>query len=299
MTWDDFLNLKTIFLSIIVEAFPFILIGVILSSVMQNYISERWIRRILPRNFFLAFFPAALLGILFPICECAIIPVVRGFVKRGLPLHLGTVMLIASPIVNPIVFTSTYFAFGFSLPMAILRVSMGFGLALFISFVIYVIFRNSNQLRPSAEDGHEHPVHGPASRKQKAIDTMAHISDEFLSTGKYIILGAIVTSLIQTFVNREVFVDLNDNRWLSPLSAMSFSYILSLCSGSDAFIASSFKTIFATGPLIAFLLYGPILNLRNTFLMLSYFRARFVVVFMAVVTLSVYLSALIIEAWRP
>ena len=114
MTWNDFLNFKTIFLSIIVEAFPFILIGIILSAILQNYVSERWIQRMIPKNFFLAFIPAALLGILFPICECGIIPVIRGFVKRGLPLHLGTVILIASPIVNPIVFTSTYFAFGFS-----------------------------------------------------------------------------------------------------------------------------------------------------------------------------------------
>lgn len=108
MTWDDFLNFKTIFLSIIVEAFPFILIGVILSAILQNYVSERWIQRMIPKNFFLAFIPAALLGIFFTICECGIIPVVRGFIKRGMSLHLGIIILIASPIVNPIVFTSTY-----------------------------------------------------------------------------------------------------------------------------------------------------------------------------------------------
>ncbi|QHT61084.1 hypothetical protein GXP70_14730 [Paenibacillus lycopersici] len=116
----------------------------------------------IPKNFFFAFITAALLGIFFPICECGIIPVVRGFIKRGLPLHLGVVILIASPIVNPIVFTSTYFA--------------------------------------------------------KAIATIAHINDEFLATGKYIILGAIVTGLIQTFLSRDHFVALNDNRWISPIT---------------------------------------------------------------------------------
>lgn len=299
MTWNDFLNLKTIFLSIIVEASPFILIGVIVSSVFQNFITDKWIQRILPKNFFFAFFPAALLGILFPICECAIIPVVRGLIKRGLPLHLGTVILIASPIINPIVFISTYYAFGFSFHMAMLRMVVGFFLAFFISFIIYLIFKNTNQLKPSLELGHEqHDVHEPISLKQKFINTMFHINDEFLTTSKFIILGAIVTSFIQTFVNREVFVSLNENQWISPFSTMSFAYILSLCSGSDAFIASSFKSIFSTGSLMAFLVFGPIINLRNTFVMLSYFRVKFVVIFIMVVTISVYISSIVLEHWR-
>lgn len=182
MEW--LLNLKTIFLSIIIEASPFILIGVIVSSIFQNFITDKWIQRLLPKNFFFAFFPAALLGILFPICECAIIPVVRGLIKRGLPLHLGTVILIASPIINPIVFISTYYAFGLSFHIAILRIIIGFFMAFIVSFSVYLIFKNTNQLKPSSEMEHKHEFQVSSSLTQKFINTMFHIQMKYNKMGK-------------------------------------------------------------------------------------------------------------------
>jgi uncharacterized membrane protein YraQ (UPF0718 family) len=108
---STFFNVNTIFLSIILEAIPFILLGVFVSAIIQSFVSENVIRRVLPRNAYLALIPAALLGIIFPICECAIVPVVRRLIKKGMPSHVGVVFMLSAPILNPVVYASTYFAF--------------------------------------------------------------------------------------------------------------------------------------------------------------------------------------------
>jgi uncharacterized membrane protein YraQ (UPF0718 family) len=101
---DNLFNLNSIFLSIILEATPFILIGVFFSAFIQSFVSEQMIQRVLPKHAIVAMFPAACLGLIFPICECAIIPIVRRLIKKGLPQHIGMVFMLTVPILNPIVF---------------------------------------------------------------------------------------------------------------------------------------------------------------------------------------------------
>ncbi|MBV7276858.1 permease [Clostridium sp. PL3] len=59
-----------IFLSIILEAFPFIMVGTILSSIIQIFITEEALSRIIPRNRFLGLLCASLIGLIVPICDC-------------------------------------------------------------------------------------------------------------------------------------------------------------------------------------------------------------------------------------
>ncbi|MCD8502548.1 MAG: permease [Bacillaceae bacterium] len=88
---NNIINFNTIFISIVIEAIPFILLGVFFSAIIQLYVSEDVIKKYLPRNPIAALLPAAVLGAIFPICECAIVPVVRRLVKKGMPLHVGVV----------------------------------------------------------------------------------------------------------------------------------------------------------------------------------------------------------------
>lgn len=101
----------TMFLSIVLEAIPFILVGVFVSALIQTFISEDTLRRWLPKNPYVAIVSAAFFGIIFPVCECAIIPIVRRLIKKGMPPAVGMTFLMSAPIINPIVFLSTYYAF--------------------------------------------------------------------------------------------------------------------------------------------------------------------------------------------
>ncbi|MGG3800013.1 permease [Metabacillus fastidiosus] len=289
----NFLNVNTIFLSIVLEAIPFILLGVFVSSIIQTFVSEHTIKRLLPKNPIIALLPAALLGAIFPICECAIVLIVRRLIKKGMPLHVGVVFLIGAPILNPIVYASTYYAFQSSQEIVYARMGLAFILSIVIGFIMYLIFKNSEQLKWSRDELIGKLQTSEIAGRSKWKDTFFHASDEFFEMGKYLLFGAFIASLFQTFLNRSVLVELGTNELVSPAIMMAFGFILSLCSEADAFVAASFGNTFSNVSLIAFLVYGPMIDLKNTFMLLAFFKVRFVLVFIAVVTIIVYISVLL------
>ncbi|MFC4322227.1 permease [Litchfieldia salsa] len=291
----DWLNVNTIFLSIVLEAIPFILLGVFVSALIQTFVSEQWLQKYIPKNPFAALIPAALLGAIFPICECAIVPIVRRLIKKGMPLHVGVVFLVGAPILNPVVFASTYYAFQSNKEIVYARMGLAFILSIIIGLILYLIFKNKDQIKWSMEEiagkRNTEPVLG--GNKLKA--TFYHASDEFFDMGKYLIMGAFIASLFQTFLDRSILQAIGSNEVLGPLVMMGFAYVLSLCSEADAFVASSFGNTFTTGSILAFLVYGPMLDLKNTIMLFAYFKARFVICFMVVVTVVVFLAILIYQ----
>ncbi|WP_026689389.1 permease [Alteribacter aurantiacus] len=294
-------NVNTIFLSIVLEAIPFILLGVFVSALIQIYVSEETIKRYLPKNALGALFPAAILGAIFPLCECAIVPVVARLVKKGMPLHVGVVFLVAAPILNPIVFMSTFFAFGsdWTHPVLLSRMGLAFILSIIIGGALYFIFKNSYQLRAKQQDIHEHHHHQTHSKKpgilNRVKETVYHAVDEFFLMGKYLILGALIAALFQTFLDRQVLQTIGSGEYSSVLVMMGFAYLLSLCSEADAFVAASFGQNFTTASLIGFLVYGPMLDLKNTFMLFAYFRAKFVIAFMIIVTIVVFTAIILLN----
>ena len=153
---NSFFNVNTIFLSIILEAIPFILLGVFVSAIIQSFVSENTIQKLVPRHAYLAVIPAALLGIIFPICECAIIPVVRRLIKKGMPAHVGVVFMLSAPILNPVVYASTYFAFKSTPYIANARMIIGFITAIIIGLILYHKFKGQTILREQNHHHHEH-----------------------------------------------------------------------------------------------------------------------------------------------
>lgn len=290
----DWMNVNSIFLSIVLEAIPFILLGVFVSSFIQIFVSERTIQRFIPKHPIAALLPAALMSAILPVCECAIIPVVRRLLKKGMPLHVGVVLLVGAPILNPIVFASTYYAFGTQKMVVYGRMGLAFVLCITIGFLVYLLFRNRNQLREEEASSHVHYNHGGGNRFKQML---FHASDEFFDMGKYLIMGAFVASLFQTFLDRNILMDLGSNEHISPLVMMAFAYVLSLCSEADAFVAASFTNTFSTGSLLAFLVYGPMIDVKNTLMMLSAFKAKFTMAFIIIVTVCVYAAVWLFQQW--
>ncbi|PSL43280.1 hypothetical protein B0H94_111105 [Salsuginibacillus halophilus] len=289
---SEWLVVNTIFLGILLEAIPFLLLGVFVSALIQVFVSEDALNRYLPKNAYAALFPAAVLGAIFPICECAIIPVVRRLIKKGMPLHVGVVFLVGAPILNPVVAGSTYFAFRDDLTVFYLRFGLAFGLAILIGGIMYLIFKNRDQLKWRSEEllGKESIdiKQGPPQKQHRLKQTFYHASDEFFLMGKYLIAGALIAAMFQTFLDREFLASLGANDWASTAVMMAFAYVLSLCSEADAFVAASFGNLFNEGSLAAFLLYGPMLDLKNTIMLFAFFKARFVLYFMVIVTIAVF-----------
>ncbi|TQR05800.1 permease [Psychrobacillus soli] len=292
-TW---LNAGTIFLSIVLEALPFIFLGVFASALIQTFVSESTVQKWIPKNPLIAIVPVALLSALFPVCECAIIPVVRRLIKKGMPLHLGVILIIGAPILNPIVFASTYYAFQSTPGIAYARMILAFILAIIIGIVVFLCYRNTNQLKWTTTefvDSHVKMVNAKNNSKLKIL--LFNSTDEFFDMGKYLIFGTILASLFQTFFNRETLVSLASSDIVSPLVMMGLGFILSLCSEADAFVASSFAHTFSTGSLLAFLLFGPMLDLKSSFMLFAYFKFKFVIGYMVIVTVSVYAVILIFQ----
>ncbi|MBP2661109.1 MAG: Protein of unknown function transrane, partial [Firmicutes bacterium] len=101
--WNHVINFKVILLSIVIESFPFLLMSVIVSALLNNFVSENTIRNMIPQSNIRSIFMACFLGILFPVCDCGMVPIVRRLILKGVPLPAAIAFMLAAPIVNPVV----------------------------------------------------------------------------------------------------------------------------------------------------------------------------------------------------
>ncbi|WP_246061857.1 permease [Paenibacillus oralis] len=294
----DLLTFKTMFISIFLEALPFILLGVISSSLLQWFVSERRLARIIPRNPLLGMLFASLGGMLFPICECGMVPVVRRLVAKGMPVYIATVFILSGPILNPVVLFATYTAFRNRPEVLYSRI----GLAIIVSFVVGLIvyrFVRYNPLRLNLEalydEGPESIKHDTWTGKFTAF--FMHTLNEFFEMSKYLAIGALITAMIHTFVNTGQLAAYGQGPVSSHLLMSGFAYLLSICSTSDAFVASSFVGTFSAGSLITFLVLGPMLDLKGTLMLISAFKTKFVVTLAVAIPATVLVFSIGLDQW--
>ncbi|TFE23542.1 permease [Cohnella luojiensis] len=293
-----FLQMNTIFLSMIMEAIPFVLLGVLISGVIQSFITERWIARIMPKNRFLASLFGCSVGILFPSCECGIVPITRRLLNKGVPLNAGIAFMLTGPIVNPIVLFSTYIAFGNDWRVVAIRAGMAFAVALVVSMSIALLFPvlplrvNGQQVAAATEQTVIVNKRVPMIPRLGSV--LLHAVDEFFSVGKYLVLGAFIAACMQTFIPTSSLLHIGSNPLTASLVMMALAFTMSLCSEADAFIASSFRSTFSMGALSAFLVFGPMIDIKNTLMLLGSFRTKFVIVLIALVAVSTLAGSLIV-----
>ncbi|MDQ0242988.1 uncharacterized membrane protein YraQ (UPF0718 family) [Bacillus fengqiuensis] len=289
MTYESFLQLNTIFISLLIESLPFVLIGVIISGIIQMFVTEEMMAKAIPKNKFLSVIWAAFLGALFPACECGIVPITRRLMAKGVPLHAAIPFMLTGPVVNPVVLFSTYVAFGNDWGMMWNRGGLAFLVALLVGLILSIQFKDS-QVK---NDHHVH-VHHHASFKTKMRGTIKHTIDEFFSVGKFLIIGAFVAAAMQTFVKTSTLLEIGSGDYSSTLVMMGLAYVLSLCSEADAFIASSFRSTFSEGSIVAFLVFGPMFDIKNTLMMLGQFKARFVLYLFLYVAVFVFIGSILL-----
>lgn len=322
----------TAFLDIFLDALPFMLMGVILSTVVENFIPEGYIRRMTPKHPIGGILFACVLGIMFPLCECGMIPFVRRLMRKGMPVYIAVIFILVGPILNPIVFASTFMAFRGEPEMAYSRMGLTFGVALVVGLLL-TRFLKSNPLRHATqahdhrhhEDNHDHHHHNHHSHDHashshshghshdhshnhshdhhghhhhahgegRMATMLSHGTSELFEMSKYLMLGAFLTALIQTFVAQDSLSAIGQGTLVSHVFMMGFAYLLSLCSTTDAFVAASFARTFSPGSLLAFLVFGPMIDVKSTLMMLSIFKARFVLTLSIVVAVTVLTGSLL------
>jgi uncharacterized membrane protein YraQ (UPF0718 family) len=269
------------FLSILLEGVPFLLLGTLLSGVIDQFLPARLMTRWLPRNAYLGVCLSGLLGVIFPMCECGIVPVIRRLMGKGLPVSNAVAYMLAAPIVNPIVAVSTYVAFRgqYPLEMTALRLGIGYFIAVLVGLAVHNLSLRW-VLKPSVMAEVAHPralSDGAGSGSLGARWAMAlEVSvRDFLDVAAYFVLGAAAAGLLGTAVNQQLILPLALNDWVATASMMGLAAVLSLCSTSDAFIAATFVA-FPLVAKLAFLVFGPMVDLKLIFIYSAVFRKRFV-----------------------
>lgn len=286
LNMENIVNFKIILLSIVIEALPFVLFSVIVSAILNNFVSEDMIRRIIPKNKLLSIIPASLLGIIFPVCDCGMVPIVRRLVMKGVPLHTAVSFMLAAPIINPVVTAATSFAFRANGNMVIYRLGTAFFVACFAGWLTGLLFKN-NELKANANlhqhtcscCGHhdvEHSIN-KFSFSEKIVRTVYDAGNEFFEMGKYLLIGAMLGALAQIMLPRALLLSVGQSPLLSIGVMMLFAFGISVCSAADAFIGASFYNSFSPGSLVAFMVFGPMIDLKNTLMLLHSFRLRFVI----------------------
>lgn len=280
------------FLSVVLEGVPFILFGVLLSGLVDVFLPPRVLARVLPRNPVAGILLGGALGAVLPMCECGIVVVIRRLLRKGLPLSNAVAYMLAAPVVNPVVAFSTYAAFRGqgALEMTLWRTGLAFGVAVVVASIVYFLRRDS-VLRPGLlepqEGGEETADHTGMGRKWAAA-VRSSVGD-FLDVTVYFILGAAVATLFNTSVNQQLIMPLAEDRALSVAGMMGLAALLSLCSTSDAFVAATF-TAFSSASKLAFLVFGPMMDLKLVFIYGLVFRKRSIALLVVLLFALVWLA---------
>lgn len=328
----------TLFLSLLVEAIPFLILGVLFSGLLLFFVDERKLIQILPKNPLLGAFAGSCVGFLFPVCECGNVPVARRLLMQGAPAPVAIGFLLAAPTINPIVFWSTWVAFRDQPEIVFLRI----GLSLAIATIIGCVFSAQADLRPllqpsvarampvkreEEDQGQSNispllksgtfllgqtgqPIRMDSTELQASMVAAATLGkpipdrlllllentvQELRELGGVLILGSAIAALIQVFVPRELVLGLGQGPVTSIVAMMLLAGLVSICSTVDSFFALSFASAFTSGSLLAFLVFGPMIDLKGLGLMLSIFRTRAVIYLFALAAQLTFLSTLFIN----
>lgn len=317
----------TIFLSLLVEAMPFLLFGVLFSSVLLIFIDERQLVARMPKNPVLAALAGSLIGFMFPVCECGNVPVARRLLMQGVPTPVAIGFLLAAPTINPIVIWATWLAFRDQPEIVVLRVVF----SLLIAVIIGLVFSFQKDINPLVQPAiarylkfnppqhSETKLPGGGYAKPSRVTTtfksgtyilggkagltmrldpnllqstnpdqlssgkslmdklglvLDNVIQELRELGGVMVLGSAIAASVQVFAPRELILSLGAGHVSSIIVMLILAAVVSICSTVDSFFALSFASAFSSGSLLAFLVFGPMVDIKSVGLMLTVFHPK-------------------------
>ena len=306
------------FTTIMLEAIPFLLLGALISAIIEEFVSEERISKMIPKNRVLGSLAGIFLGLFIPACDCAVIPI-----AMRLPTNVIVSFMLASPIISPVVLLSTFFAFGetekmllfgFEMPkLFVYRTIFGVVVALVVGIILDIICKDAVLKEEIYEHHHYHHDHehihtynhhhegcscsnheketGPIGRVKNIINIM---HGDFMGIISYMAVGALLAATMQILLPISNIGGIVQNKYISTFIMMLLAFALSLCSTSDAFIARTFMNSLSKNSILAFILLGPMIDIKNTILLNKSFNKKFVIVLVASIFITVYLISCLV-----
>jgi uncharacterized membrane protein YraQ (UPF0718 family) len=281
-------NWSTVFLATVLQALPFLLLGVTLGAAIATFVPAVALARALPRRPLLAVPVAGLAGVVLPGCECSAAPVSNRLMRRGVTPAAALTFLLAAPAINPIVIVSTAVAFPGHPEMAWARFIASF-LTAVIACLVWSRFGDKNLL-----DAHTDESIVP----NRADHFVATAITDFTQAAGYLVIGAALVATLQTVEPRGLFDAVGGSGFVAILTMAALAVVLSVCSEADAFVAAGL-TQFSLTARLAFLVVGPMVDIKLIALQAGVFGRRFTAQFaplvftIAVVTATVVGSLLL------
>ena len=272
----------SVFMGIFLQAIPFLLLGVLLSSAIQIFLPDGFIEKIFSKNIVLSMLFGIFGGLFLPVCDCVSIPVFRSLIKKGVPLPAAVCFMTCSPIINPVVLLSTYYAFGNSITAVLYRTGTGILCSLLISLTFLIrqphsFFKENTETLSFCNCGCNLEDTTLFSLDEKIFAFFQHAKNEFYNVAKYLLIGISISTIFQ-MTNMDTLKSWgNENILKAVFAAILLSFLLSLCSSSDAVIAQSLSGTFCSGALLGFLVFGPMMDIKNILMLHGYFKKEFII----------------------
>jgi uncharacterized membrane protein YraQ (UPF0718 family) len=264
----------TMFIAIVLQAIPFLVMGVVLAAGISELVSEPLIRRVLPRNPVAAVPAAGLAGMALPGCECASVPIAASLIRRGAAPAAAFTFLLAGPAINPVVMVATAIAFPGQSDFVVAR----FAASLVTSVTVGWLWALKGKLVPlTLRDRRDHSHEsGRSAGPMRAFALEAR--HEFLHTGGFLMIGAAIAAAVNTFLPRSLLAGVGGHAVVSVAVMATFAVIVAMCSEADAFVAASLTT-FSLRSRLVFLVVGPAIDVKLAALQAGHFGKRFALVF--------------------
>jgi len=277
----------TIFVSIVVQALPFLVLGVVLSGAIAAFVPASFWKKALPKNPALAVPVAGAAGAVLPGCECASVPVANGLMSRGVAPAAALAFLLSAPAINPIVLASTFVAFPGEPMMVVARFVASLATAVIMGW-LWLRFGKAKWLRIGPRD---HLV--GASPWHTFRLTATH---DFLHAGGFLVIGGLFAAALNVVVPQQWLAAVADQPILSVLVLALLAVLLSICSEADAFVAASL-TEFSLTAKLAFLVVGPMVDLKLISLQAGTFSGKFATRFAPTTFVVAVIFSLLVGWW--
>ncbi|MDS1269243.1 permease [Lipingzhangella sp. LS1_29] len=277
----------TIFVAISLQALPFLVFGIALSGALAAFVPTSFWQRAIPRNNAASVPVACGASVVMPGCECASVPVAGGLIRRGVAPAAALAFLLAAPAINPVVILATVVAFAGQPEMALARFLASLLAALTVGW-LWARFGRTDWLRLSR------PSHAPGAGKfQIFVESMRH---DLLHAGGFLVVGAAAAATLNISVPRDWLVAVAEMPVLSVLVLALLAILLSICSEADAFVAASLTEFSGTAQL-AFMVVGPMVDLKLIALQVGTFGWAFVRRFAPLTLACTLLFTFLIGGW--
>ena len=284
---QDFITLS---LGVIIEALPFVMLGLFFSIIVRLWLPHDWLLKYLPKQPFLRRALISLFGVFMPVCECGNVPLARGLLAKGLTPAESLTFLLAAPILNPVTIITTQQAFSDDNTVLIARILGGFLIANLIGW-IYSSTRQDAMLRPEFIA----ICKEKKDNSNRLVDALHFFKHETRSMMPALVIGAMVAGLIQVVVPRETILLLGNSPAWSVLVMAVLAFVVSICSSVDAFFALAFRGSFTSGSLVSFLTFGPMIDVKMLSLMRTTYRRNILLQVSVLVFLMSMLIGLVVN----